>query len=224
MSITLLQLRTQARQRANMENSTFVTDSEFNTYINLSISELYDMLCSKVDADYNINSQTFTTTANVDSYDLPNDFYKLRGVDLLLDPLRPVPLKRFEFAERNSIDPIFFGVVDLRYRVRGNKLTFTPVELMGGQSIRVWYIPLPSQLSSDSDALNGYNGWEELVIIKAAIKALVKEEQDTSQLQLEYAELKQRLEVAMDSRDSASPSRITDNDRYLYPYNIAPRV
>jgi hypothetical protein len=224
MAITLLQLRTQARQRANMENSTFVTDGEFNTYINLSISELYDMLCSKSDADYNISSSTFTTVTNQDSYNLPVDFYRLRGVDLLIDPLRPVPLKRFEFAERNSIDPQFYGVVDIRYRLRGDKLTFTPTELMGGQSMRIWYIPLPTQLSADNHTLNGYNGWEELVIVKTAIKALVKEEQDTSQLTYEYEQLKLRLEQAMDSRDSASPSRITDNERYFYPYDIAPRV
>jgi hypothetical protein len=224
MSVTLLQLRTQSRERANMENSTFVSDSELNNYINLSIAELYDMICNKVDEDYNITSYTFTTSADVDAYNLPSDFYKLRGVDLMLDTLRSTPLKRFEFAERNSLDPIFVGPVDLKYRLRGNQISFTPAELMGGNNIRVWYIPLPTRLSSDSDTLNGYNGWEELVIVKSAIKALVKEEQDTSQLQLEYAELKLRLEQSMDVRDSASPSRITDNDRNYYPFNLAPRV
>lgn len=207
-----------------MENSTFVTDAEFNNYINLSIAELYDMLCSKTDEDYNISSQSYTLVANQDSYDLPATFYKLRGVDLNLDPLRAVPLKRFEFAERNSVQPLLYGLVDLRYRVRGNKLTFSPVELIEGSSVTLWYIPLPTRLALDADTLEGYNGWEELVIVKAAIKALVKEEQDTSQLQLEYEQLKIRLDQAMDTRDSGSPSKITDNEQYVYPYNLAPRL
>ena len=44
MSITLAELRTQARNRADMESSEFVTDTELTDYINSSIAELHDIL------------------------------------------------------------------------------------------------------------------------------------------------------------------------------------
>jgi hypothetical protein len=211
-SPTLSDLRSQVRQRANMENSTFVTDSEFNRYINLSIAELYDMLSEK-DADYNISSSTFSLIPGNDAYNLPVDFYRLRGVDLNIDSNNVVTLKKFEFEDRNRFNsyPSLAENFDIRYRLRGNQIVFSPGENISAQSITLWYIPLPVTLSSDSSTLNGYNGWEEIVIVKSAIKALVKEEQETSQLQLEYEQLKQRLEAAMDQRDSGQPSKIYDN-------------
>lgn len=223
MSVTLLELRTQTRQRANMENSQFVTDAEFNKYINLSIAELYDMLCEK-DADYNISSSTIALVSGSDAYSLPADFYRLRGVDLNIDANNKITLKKFEFQDRNRFNsyPSLAVNFDIRYRLRGSQILFSPSENISGQSVTLWYIPLPVALSADIDTLNGYNGWEEIVIVKSAIKALVKEEQDTSQLQLEYEQLKMRLDAAMDQRDSGQPSRIYDNQTRsgIYPAAI----
>jgi len=222
-SQTLLEIRTQVRQRANMENSTFVTDSEFNRYINLSIAELYDMLSEK-DSDYNISSNTFNLVSGTDAYSLPADFYRLRGVDMNVDANNKITLKKFEFEDRNRFNsyPSLAANFDIRYRLRGNQILFSPGENISAQSITLWYIPLPTALSIDTDTLNGYNGWEEIVIVKSAIKALVKEEQDTSQLQLEYEQLKQRLDAAMDQRDSGQPSKIYDNQSPAgyYPVGI----
>lgn len=221
---TLLELRTQVRQRANMENSNFCTDAELDSYLNLSIRELYDMIVSKFDSDYNISSETFALVQGQDGYNLPADFYKVRGVDLNIDANNVITLKKFEFEERNRFNsyPSLAVNFNIRYRLRGNQIIFSPKQNISAQSVTIWYIPLPSTLEDDSDVLDGYNGWEELVIIKTAIKALVKEEQDTSQLQLEYEQIKQRLESMMDNRDAAQPSRITDNQSPAgyYPVGI----
>ena len=43
-TFTEADLRTRARRRADMENSTFVTDAEIQDYLNSSIAELHDFM------------------------------------------------------------------------------------------------------------------------------------------------------------------------------------
>ena len=80
--INLEQLRVACRQRADMVNSTFITDAELNSYINASYFELYDLLVQKYGNDYYVQEYYFNLVGNQSRYDLPEDFFKLLGVDL----------------------------------------------------------------------------------------------------------------------------------------------
>ena len=51
MTITLAELKAQARERADMEGSCFVSDSQLTTFINNSIAELHDILIQAYDGD-----------------------------------------------------------------------------------------------------------------------------------------------------------------------------
>lgn len=211
-SVTLAQLKTRARQRADMENTGFIQDSELVNYINASIAELYDLLVSKYGEDYFVASPyTITTTTNQDTYALPVDMYKLLGVDLQLDTSNNwVSLKRFEFAERNIPQIWDIKFVDfIRYRLFGSNLKLSPVP-QSLQTLRLWYIPLPTALSNDTDVLNGFNGYEEYVIIDVAIKMLNKEESDPSALMAEKAAMKLRIEQMAEGRDAGQPSKVQD--------------
>lgn len=209
---TLLQLRTRARQRANMENSQFVTDAEFNSYLNEAIADLRDKMISKVGADYFASTTTFTLVNGTENYALPADFYKIlyveqRGIDQLYYKMR-----RFEVAERSlGASPISYYAPEIKYRLTANNITFTPVNQLGGIQVRLTYVPVPTELSADNDTLNGYNGWETYVILLAARKALVKEESDVSQVDSELQSLIQRIEAMADNRDHGQPFRIQDN-------------
>jgi hypothetical protein len=144
--MTLPQLREATRQRADMVHSTFISDEEFNSYINASYFELYDLLVQKYGNDYYVKEYSFSLQGNVERYDLPEDFYKLLGVDLSISngPDGYVTLRPFSLAERNRYSTAnvqtWIGVTNLRYRLSGNKLWFTPSPNMG-QTIRLWYIP-----------------------------------------------------------------------------------
>lgn len=212
-TITLANLRTRARDRANMENSTFVSDSIFNSYINYSISELRDIITSKVGEDYFATSSSSTLTAGQESVSLPADFYKLLWVEVLVDGTNYAKLSRFEVSEQPAAP---YGLVrpylNLKYRLRADSLWLMPASSTGGETIRMWYVPLPTALSADGDTLNGYNGWDEFVVLKSARKALVKEEQDVSQIDNELAVLYQRIESMAPNRDQAQPMRIQDNE------------
>ena len=149
--MNLAQLRTASRQRADMVNSTFVSDAELSSYINASYYELYDLLVQKYGNDYYVKEYSFNLAGNQSRYDLPDDFYKLLGVDLEIGsgPDGYVSLRPFSLAERNRYSTAnvqtWIGVTNLRYRLSGNKLWFTPSP-QTGQTIRIWYIPRLAEL------------------------------------------------------------------------------
>lgn len=218
-AITLANLRTRTRQRANMENSQFISDSELNQMINYGISELHDYIVSKVDNDYFASTQDYTLTSGTEEYSLPASFYKLLEMQIRGDDGYYYKMKRFEYSERNiGANPVNYFTPEIQYRLRGNKLLFTPVNQIGNRSVRLIYVPVATVLVADGDTLEGYNGWDEYVILTTAIKCLTKEEQDVTQLENQLAYLKQRIEFAMDNRDQAAPTRIYDNDRSYGDY------
>src|SRR5215217_1216398 len=111
MAVTLASLNEQVRQRADMQNSGFVTNEELNLYINNSQFELYDLLVSRYE-DYFLKIDLltglppeFTLAGGANTYDLPEDFYKLLGLDLLLDAgLNSwYSLVKWNFAERSTL-------------------------------------------------------------------------------------------------------------------------
>jgi hypothetical protein len=211
---TLLTLRDHAKERANLENSSFVSDTEWNRYINYSISELRDFLISKAGDDYFATSEDISLSNVSETYPLPVDFYKALSVELLGDDGYFYKMKRFEVSEQNqNANVIAFAIPDIRYRLRNNSILFNPKSALGGRTARLWYVPLAAELSADADSLSGYNGWDEFIVLKSARKALVKEEQDTTQVDTELLVLMQRIEAMAENRDQAQPMRIQDTER-----------
>lgn len=221
--MSLGQIRLLAKQEADRVNSDFVTVPEWNSYINQSAFELYDLLTT-VYEDYNLAPAIdFATDGTTQSYPLPNGvnysgakpFYKLMGVDCGLDNSGNafVTVPKFDFIGRNryvypNVSSTYMGVFNLRYRVVGNSLMFIPTP-SGGQVIRLWYIPRMDMLLKDTDIINGVSGWTEYIIVDAAIKALEKEESDTSALMARKMALKQRIEESAMNRDAGQPDTIS---------------
>lgn len=119
---TRAQLRTEVLQRADMENTSFVTDAELNRYINESISELYDLIIEAAGQEYFLDTYTFNTVANQDTYPLPSDFYMMKGVDIDVGASEPVPIRPYMFDERHDTYgyPAGWGQFqDVRYRLLG---------------------------------------------------------------------------------------------------------
>ena len=56
--VTLTELRTLTRQRADMENSQFVDDTELTRYLNNSWGELYNLIGENFNEDYFTTSST----------------------------------------------------------------------------------------------------------------------------------------------------------------------
>ena len=219
MTITLLALRTGARQRADQENSLLVSDTELNAYINSVVAELHDLMISAYDSDYNIQNVTLTTTNGTNTYALPDGtlysnapaFYKLRGIDMQ-NGSRWITMKPFNFNERNRNADLSLGLVggpNLRYKLVGSNVMFTPTP-NGTYTIRLWYHPLATQLALDADVLNDLNQYSEFVMVGAAIKMLQKEESDVSVLLAQKEQLEKRIREMAQNRDVGASEAVSD--------------
>jgi hypothetical protein len=222
--MSLGELRLQAQQRADRVGSNFVLTTEWNTYINQSYFELYDILVNAFE-DYNVAEPLiFQTDGTSTSYPIPNGvnysgarpMYKLLGVDMGLASTTNawVTLHKYNFISRNryvypNLTSTYLGVFNLRYRVLGSNIQFIP-QPSGGQYLRLWYIPRLETLLKDTDLCEGISGWTEYIIVDAAIKALIKEESDTQMLMLQKQALLDRIQAAASNRDAGQPDSISD--------------
>ena len=192
---TLAQLRTRAQEESDNIGQTFVSTSEWNSYINNSYAELYSLLAQSFGADYFVATPVTITTDGVNQlFALAADFFKLLGVEVqITSPAQWVSLKLFAFADRNHVG-LFNGQIP-----------------QAGQSVRYWYIPRVTALAADGTstvAAISINGWDEYIVVDAAIKALAKEESDISALLVRKKALTDRLEAEVSNRDAGNPARI----------------
>lgn len=125
--INLGYLRYQAKMRADMLKSNFLTNDEWNIMLNQSKNELYDILVAKYGEDYFLASPQVFSTSGQQLYPLPNGqnylnvngmpnpagtaapaCYKVYGIDLnsyganINNATGWVPISRFNFADRDK--------------------------------------------------------------------------------------------------------------------------
>lgn len=62
----------------------------------------------------------------------------------------------------------------------------------------------------DSTSLDGIAGWEEYIIIDAAIKAQIKQENDIQPLLIQKAEITQRIQAMAEGRDAGQAHHVSD--------------
>ena len=213
---TLAQLITRVRQRADMVGSTFVSDSEVVDYINVAMAEIHDLLVDKYE-DYFVSSTTYTLPAD-NPGTLPSDFYKALGVDFLSGGLT-YRMMRFTFQERNMYNApaiVASRIADTRYAIQGNKIKFIPSPATSGIA-KLHYIPEAQQFDAGSTSTTIVSlapqiakGYEEYLVVDAAIKCLMKEESNTQPHMIYKEQLRKRLEAASANRDAGESSKITD--------------
>lgn len=215
-------LRLAAQQRSDMVNNEFVTTQEWNSYINLSIKELFDILVQVYGDEYYVAAPyRFTTDGRVPAlYPLPQNIYKLLGVDLGINQNDNsyATMRKFMFQNRNKYiyanTPVgYYGYLNLQYRMLGDNIELIP-NPASGQTIQLWYVPKPRTLLADSDIVDCISGWEEYILIDAAIKALEKEESDVSVLLAQKEALRIRITAASSNRDAGMPEVVTDVRNY----------
>lgn len=211
MSITLAELKLQSRERADMVESEFVTDTELLSYINSSLAELHDLLIAAYSEEYYMTEYEFVGDGS-QAYALPADFYKLRGVDIQDNGDAWRTVKRFNFNKRNEGDNPsmqLMGLPYIQYRLVGSNIRFNKIP-DGNTTFRIWYYPASVKLAVDADEFDDINGYAEYVIVDAAIKMLNKEESDVSVLMAQKEALRQRLIGMADNRDANEPESVSD--------------
>ena len=225
--VSLGYLRAQAQLRCDRFNSQFVKTQEWNSYITEARKQLYNIVTESYGDDYYSSATyTFTTGNGLQAYPLPPDFFKLYLVEVALNPGDAnswVTLRQVNWIQKNLYNYpnvyTFYGITNLRYRLMGNNLYIVPIPT-GGQTIRIWYTPRPATLLQDTDIVDGISGWEEFVIVTAAMMALLKEESPTAS---EFKALKdeqiEMIQSAAANRNVGEPMQVSDSKMRNFAWN-----
>jgi hypothetical protein len=201
-NVTRADLRTAVRNRGEFR-SAYISDEEINTYINVSLAHLYDIIIS-ADPSYYLTQADVTISSGTRSYALPSDFYKCVGVALYdataVDDYHA--LDTFNFEER--WDEISLSANrDTRYEIRGANILFHPTPTFDGKAI-LEYIPTPIVLDEDVTTWDSVNLWTEWVTMDVLIACAAKEETDPTIWVQQRERLEKRI-FGIGKRDLGKP-------------------
>lgn len=216
-SQTLAQLRTRARRRANFDgagSSDAITDAEVTEHINVGCQEVFDELVMAAGHEHFARFVDVATVAGTTDYALPADYFlSIRLSKKSGATWRRMRAWQWEDYERlmNAGDG---GIEDnVRFRVVDQSLVLLPSPA-SAFTVRHWYTYTFTRLEADGDTFDGINGWEEYVVLHAAIAMLHKREElpQAAALAAELTRFRRRIEILADHR-SREPDRIRDTRR-----------
>lgn len=188
-TVTLLSLRTWARQLADIEGDPNITDTELTALANRHLTEVYDALVDAGPPEYYASTTTVTTVAGTTLYALPADFRTLLEV----------------YAQESATDlrlvhPMGHGQ-RARYRAPTNVYSAT-----------VEYVPAAPTLVNSGDTFDGVSGWEELIANLMARDCMTKRDMDISPVMASIGALQARIASRARSRDRGHPRYTSDLD------------
>ena len=202
---TLAQLRDAARKRADIEGSQHITDPELNEDINASIAALH-ALCVEASEDDFATTAAITTVAGLATYTVT--LYKVRSVQIV-DQGYVRDLDRFMLADLPRLTNSVYGGTGAptMYRMIGGKIMLAPTP-QAAYAVTVYGVAASADLAIDADTLDGRDGWEEWVVVDAAIKCAIKEEQDIRDMVTERDRVQARILSQMRSLDQGRPPMV----------------
>lgn len=189
-AITLGDLKTGALRLANLSSAQFQNSSELRDYANSARCEVLALLSEAAPPDYESKTFQITTTAGTWSYTIANyvqDFGWLTAVYFLgqtdgTGVAARIPIRSILPRERGA------------YTAPGGAVT-----------VEIEYTPLPDDLDSDSDTMDGLFGYEELVKALMARDLCIKQRQDYPGVQQKIMEMRERIMKEANNRDRGQP-------------------
>lgn len=226
---TLLQLRTRAYQKADMQRLTdFMPNAEVDGYINQAIAEFHDLICESQDDLYYEERVTFNAVSGKEEYSIgagadidttsTGEFYRLVAMNVT-EGSQVYDLHPYNRHDRSMLLNAgnYSPWRKYQYRMRKTSVSILPIPT-GTQVIVFSYIPVAVTLVSDGDTFDDIQNWAEYIVIRTAIHMLFKEQSDTAELKEELDFQKTRIRSAYTNRQTGLPDSITDatsNEDYL---------
>ncbi len=228
--VSLLELRTNAYLFADDRASgpdQFMGPTEVDRLINLELADLYDLLiAAREDDGYTVFvDQTSTTpfgptAANIREYELPDDFYQMRGLELTWGGDQVEDVAQIRFDERNlytdSLSWTTWAPFSPKgYRMlantgdRSRRLNLLPTPT-GVTNMRLWYIPTCPVMDQDDDTFDGVNGWGKRVSLGVARIMRAAAQNESAQLDQLYKEAHDNIVNMAREREGMEPKRIRD--------------
>ena len=175
-SQTTTNLADRVRLWTNLRGSGFVTDAEILNIINASFARLHDLMVL-ANKDYFSTAQTITIVSGTDAYNLDSAFYKELFVKVLYNGDR-FRLKQFPKEDDGGAvvdyysDAIAAPILALRWRIVGDQIIFRGPDgfsapTQAGTAYLYYARAFVRLTTGQTPAVP--EGWEEYVVLDAAI-------------------------------------------------------
>lgn len=190
-NVRLDALRTRARELSDTEGDTFISDSELTALANRYLTEDYDIFVSAGPPDRYASTASLANTTGNRFISLPSDFRSLVDVYIVAGGLRtPIPpMPPGSLA--NYRDPTTANAIELEY------------------------VPVAPSLVADGDTFDGVSGWDELIVLRMALRVCQKRDDlaRAGSLKEDIVDIRQRITREARSYDRGHPKRVTDLDQ-----------
>lgn len=194
-TVTVAEMITRLDTLLEMESDGNVTQAQKIDALNCGLTEFYDYLIASDLSDYFVKTHTFNTVAGTVQYALPADFYKVRQVYVSESDgrFRPLP----------SVN---------EWYLQSHRAPDSAVPM------RLEYIPCAPVLTAPSDSVDGVNGWEELIVLYAALDICRRKQDEPGWLREKAKKLEARI-LKMSTRDVGMPDKVIRR-RLRDPYGL----
>ncbi len=206
--VTLTQLRTWIRQRADLENNAFVSDAELTDLINHALGEFQDILLS-INGDMRAEKEAiFATGSGQRTYSLPADFLSVTGVFWNPDSgqLEAIPQYMGSESQDDWLATGWSLFGGPKYRLQAGSIRFVPIPSATYQ-ITLKYVPNGTVLALPGDTVDSVNYWDDWVVWHCVAVCNNKQETDPSFALQERERTKKRILHAAE-RSMDGPQRI----------------
>lgn len=218
-TISLGDLRGAALDRADVRGRPDrYTPAEVNEYINQSIAHLRDLLIQAKGDDYFslFSDPPISIVQGQQFYALPDDCYTILSVRVQLGPDTTStyilePFNSLEEADLLMISASTAGAF-MKYRITStNQIQLLPQGPTNALVFIRYMAPAP-RLVDDADLFDGFNGWEEFVVLDAARKIATKgkEWETVNALKADIAVMTNRIKSLATRRDVGRPEVVAD--------------
>lgn len=184
-------IRTLARQKADEELTTYISNAELDSYINEGYHFAYNAIVERFENYFitkgtALNGGLIITVAGTQMYAFPTDLFKLVRVEMRnsgnTDENAWVPLTEDNIGNDGIRNPYPLSVnyitgnnfsSGLSFFVAGNSLGLRPVPA-AAFDLRLWYVPYATELALDADVPAIPLPYHRLIAEYGAIQCLAK--------------------------------------------------
>lgn len=220
-TITVGQLEADVRSRADVENDPHKSPVEIRRWLSAGYSQLYDILVNSGLA-YFESKQTIVTVGSGTTA-LPADYFGTLRIDFIFSaeliwPVKEINPRAIHRVRRTNAQRAYY------YRITGSNITWYPTP-PSGQTYEHLYIPAAADLTLDVDGstvVDGINGWEEYVVLYAAMQACNKEDGNYTKFERQIAKIEQKIESMSLNRTIASATSLIEEEDYDDYYDRDP--
>lgn len=180
------EIKARALELADVVNDPSINPAWVNQLFNTTVTSVWEFMIECGPSDYVAATHSITTSPNVLTYGLPQNFHSLTGVFVV------------ENGKRRPLSPI-------SDRARCNNTAPTNVV-----SVEVEYNPSCPIFSVDGETIDGVNGFDDLIVHKMAKAIAMRRAADPTWIKDEIKEIEDRIRRHAGKRDRGGPKYIND--------------